>query len=147
MKAASQGYWVGAVVQTGGNTKRQLPKRGRYMANLPPQRDTRNKLYQLILDEDIEAFNTRCTGEDCCDFKNLDFRSQDLRQFKVEGIDFSGCYFRQADLRGLDLSTCRLEGASIHGAKISGVYFPPELSPEEIRLSLDYGTRLRYGKY
>jgi hypothetical protein len=29
-------------------------------------------------------------------------------------------------------------------AKVSGVYFPEELSPEEIRLSLDTGTRLRY---
>ena len=105
------------------------------MASQPPHRDTRNILYQLILDEDIEAFNARCTA------------AGKLRQFKVNGIDFSGCYFRQADLRGLDLSNCRLEGASIHGAKISGVYFPPELSPQEIRLSLDYGTRLRYGKY
>ena len=117
------------------------------MENQPPHRDARNKLYQLILDEDIDTFNARCAEENCRDFRNLDFRSQDLRQFNVQGIDFSGCYFRQADLRGLDLSTCRLEGASIHGAKISGVYFPPELSPQEIRLSLDYGTRLRYGKY
>jgi hypothetical protein len=29
-------------------------------------------------------------------------------------------------------------------AKVSGVYFPTALSADEIRLSLDYGTRLRY---
>jgi hypothetical protein len=29
-------------------------------------------------------------------------------------------------------------------AKVSGVYFPAELSADEIRLSLDHGTRLRY---
>jgi uncharacterized protein YjbI with pentapeptide repeats len=51
---------------------------------------------------------------------------------------------RLADLRGLNMSACCLEGASIHGAKISGVYFPPDLSPEEIRLSLEFGTRMRY---
>jgi hypothetical protein len=27
---------------------------------------------------------------------------------------------------------------------VSGVYFPTALSADEIRLSLDYGTRLRY---
>jgi hypothetical protein len=37
-----------------------------------------------------------------------------------------------------------LEGASINSAKISGTYFPPSLSAEEITLSLVHGTRLRY---
>jgi len=67
-----------------------------------------------------------------------------MKQVNAEGIDFSRCYFRQGDLRGLDMSTCCLEGASIHGAKISVVYFPPDLPPEEIRLSLEFGTHMRY---
>ena len=113
------------------------------MSEQTPRRETRNELYQLILEEEFEEFNRRCKGKGC-ELKGLDFRSQDLRQVNAEGIDFSGCYFRQADLRGLDMSTCCLEGASIHGAKISGVYFPPDLSPEEIRLSLEFGTRMRY---
>jgi uncharacterized protein YjbI with pentapeptide repeats len=108
-----------------------------------PRRETRNERYQLILEEAFEEFNRRCKGKGC-ELKDLDFRSQDLRQVNTEGIDFSGCYFRLADLRGLNMSTCCLEGASIHGAKISGVYFPPDLSPEEIRLSLEFGTRMRY---
>jgi hypothetical protein len=49
-------------------------------------------------------------------------------------------------LRGIDFSQTCLEGASINGARISGVYFPPELSPEEIVLSIEHGTRLRYKK-
>ena len=114
------------------------------MSDPTPRRETRNELYQMILDEDVEAFNQQRGKDKVCELKNLDFRSQDLRQFNVAGVDFSGCYFRQADLRGLDLSTCCLEGASIHGAKISGVYFPPSLSPQEIRLSLEFGTRMRY---
>ena len=60
------------------------------------------------------------------------------------GLDFGGCYFRQADLRGIDFRKAKLEGASINGARISGAYFPAELAPEELRLSLNYGTRMRY---
>lgn len=62
----------------------------------------------------------------------------------VEGLDLSGCYFRQTDLRGLDFRKSRLEGASINAAKISGVYFPDELTAGEIELSLLHGTRMRY---
>jgi hypothetical protein len=121
----------------------RLGKKGWDMSEQAPRRETRNDLYQLILEEAFEEFNRRCKGKNC-ELKDLDFRSQDLRQVNAERIDFSGCYFRLADLRGLDMSTCCLEGASIHGAKISGVYFPPDLSPEEIRLSLEFGTRMRY---
>ena len=37
-----------------------------------------------------------------------------------------------------------MEGASISSANISGTYFPKELSPQEIMLSLRTGARLRY---
>ena len=56
----------------------------------------------------------------------------------------SDCYLRHADLRGVDFSQTRLQGASINGARISGTYFPPELSADEINLSLLHGTRMRY---
>ncbi|MBL4638304.1 MAG: pentapeptide repeat-containing protein, partial [Proteobacteria bacterium] len=63
----------------------------------------------------------------------------------TKGLDFSNSYFRQADLRGVDFSNCdSLEGASIHAAKISGVYFPKEIRSDELLLSLEHGTRLRY---
>ncbi len=62
----------------------------------------------------------------------------------ARGLDFSNAYFRNADLSGIDFRTTNLEGASLLDAKLSGAYFPPELSAEEIRLSLDTGTRLRY---
>ena len=35
-------------------------------------------------------------------------------------------------------------GASLLDAKLSGTYFPAALSAQEIRLSLETGTRLRY---
>ena len=57
---------------------------------------------------------------------------------------FEVAIFRQADLRGLDLSNCQLEGASLNGARVSGTNFPKELSAQELILSLQQGTRLRY---
>ena len=67
-------------------------------------------------------------------------------QMNARGLDFSSAYFRNCDLSGIDFRETNLEGASFLDAKVSGVYFPDELSPEEIRLSLDHGTRLRYKK-
>lgn len=106
---------------------------------------TDDPLYRLLRDGNIVEFNQRVAdGEHvtitCCDFRHLN-----LQGLNASGIDFSGCYFRQADLRGIDFSGCaNLEGASIHGAKISGVLFPKELRAEEILLSLEHGTRMRY---
>ena len=103
-----------------------------------------NELYQLIREDRIEEFNRRWADGDRMALDGLDFRNQDLRNLAIDEMDFSNCYFRGADLRGLDLRSCRMEGASIHSAQISGTYFPKELSAEEIRLSLKYGTRMRY---
>ncbi len=103
------------------------------------------RMYQLIRQGKTDEFNRlRETEKESPDFSGLDFRAIDLRGFDVENIDFSNCYFRQSDLRGLNMKTCIMEGASIHGAHISGTYFPRELSSSEIRLSLQYGTRMRY---
>ena len=102
-------------------------------------------MYQLLRDGNITEFNARFEGGEKPDLSNCDFRNVDLRGLEVTKTDFSGSYFRQADLRGLDLSECNLEGASIHGAQISGMLFPRELSAQEILLSLQQGTRMRYG--
>ena len=101
--------------------------------------------YQMLREGRVTEFNAKFEGVDCVDLQNLDFRDLDLRGLQITKINFQGSYFRQADLRGLDLSQCNLEGASIHSAKISGVLFPKELSASEILLSLQFGTRLRYG--
>jgi len=62
----------------------------------------------------------------------------------ADGLDFSDCYFRQSDLRGVDFRNALLEGASINAAKISGTYFPADLTASEIELSLLHGSRMRY---
>ena len=101
-------------------------------------------MYQLLRDEKTTEFNQRRTAGEACHLQGTDLRGLDLRKVNAKGLDLSDTYLRQADLRGLDLRETRLEGASINGAKISGTFFPKDLAPEEITLSLVHGTRLRY---
>lgn len=110
--------------------------------NQPRQLDS--TLYALIHREDISAFNREKPKDTVIDFRDGDFRGLDLRNLDATGVDFSGAYFRAADLRGLDLRDVPLEGASIAHAQISGAYFPPELSADEILMSVKFGTRMRY---
>lgn len=102
-------------------------------------------LYQLLRDGKIQEFNTRHKAGEDSDLTGCDFRGLDLRGLLADGLNLCDCYFRQTDLRGVDLSAANLLGASIHGAKISGVFFPTDLAAEEILMSLEHGTRMRYG--
>ncbi len=101
-------------------------------------------LYQLLRNEDLKAFNEQRDKLDTGELKSGDYRGRDLRNMNARGLDFSDSYFRNSDLSGIDFRQTNLEGASLLDAKLSGTYFPEELSAEEIRLSLDTGTRLRY---
>ena len=101
-------------------------------------------LYQLLRNEDVKAFNEQRDTLDNSQLKSGDYRGRDLRNMNAAGLDFSNSYFRNTDLRGIDFRETNLEGASLIDAKVSGTYFPEALSAEEIRLSLDTGTRLRY---
>jgi len=102
-----------------------------------------DKLKQLLLDGHVGEFNQERQGMKL-DLRGMDLRHADLRELDADGLDLGDCHLRQADLRGLDLRQTDLQGASIAGAKISGAYFPMELSAEEINLSLQHGTRMRY---
>ena len=101
-------------------------------------------MYRLLREGATEELNTRRAAGESCDLTGCDFRTLDLRKLNAKGLDLRDCYFRQTDLRGVDLSEANLEGASINAAKISGVFFPKQLSAEEINLSLTHGTRMRY---
>ncbi|MEE4659859.1 MAG: pentapeptide repeat-containing protein [Halieaceae bacterium] len=103
-------------------------------------------LYQLLRNEQIREFNEQRDKLDTSQLKSGDYRGRDLRNMNATGLDFSDSYFRNSDLRGIDFRQTNLEGASLIDAKVSGVYFPDALSAEEIRLSLETGTRLRYRK-
>ena len=101
-------------------------------------------LYQLLKRGQIEEFNQHRREGMTCNLTGKDLRGLDLRGLDTRGLDLSNCHLRHADLRGLDLSNCPMRGASISEARISGTYFPAQLSAGEISLSLLHGTRLRY---
>ncbi len=101
-------------------------------------------MYQLLRDGDIAEFNRRKAAGVSCDLTHCDLRSLDLRGMDATGLDFSHCYFRNTNLRGVDFTKSLLKGASLNQAKISGAYFPSELSAQEIILSVQHGTRMRY---
>lgn len=103
-------------------------------------------MYRLLKEGKIDEFNARKAKGETCDLRGADFRSVDLTGIDADNLDFRGCYFRMCNLRGVDFSSANLEGASIHGAQISGAYFPADLCAEEITLSLEHGTRMRYRK-
>jgi len=101
-------------------------------------------LYQLLRTENIKDFNEQRDHLDTTELKNGDYRGRDLRNMNAGGLDFSSSYFRNTDLSGIDFRNTNLQGASLLDAKLSGTYFPTALSAQEIRLSLEIGTRLRY---
>lgn len=102
-------------------------------------------LFQTLRSGKIEAFNeARARTHSLPSFAFCDFRGLDLRGLCADRLDFSNAYFRGADLRGIDFRQAILEGASIAGAKISGCYFPDSLAADELIMSLNHGTRMRY---
>lgn len=106
-------------------------------------RTTTDPLYLLLRSGQVEDFNRRRNAGETVDLRGCSLRGLDLRELDATGLDLSDCYCRQADLRGLDLRHCRLGGASLHAAHVSGVYFPADLDPAEIEMSVRLGTRLR----
>ena len=114
------------------------------MSNKPKIKD--DELYRLLREGRIEEFNQRRAGGELADLTECDFRGLDLRGLNADGLDMRDSYFHQTDLRGVDLRGARLEGASLNMARISGAYFPVELRAEEISLSVNAGTRMRYQK-
>lgn len=108
----------------------------------PQQLD--NPLYRLLRNEKVGEFNQQKPKDAPIDLRSADLRGLDLRLLDARGIDFADAYFRGADLRGLDLREANLEGASIAHAQISGAYFPTQLGADEILLSMQFGTRMRY---
>jgi len=102
-------------------------------------------LYEKLRSENMAAFNAaKAKQSQLPSFAHGDFRGLDLRGMDAQGLDLSHAYFRGADLRGIDFSDTRMEGASIAGAKISGCFFPHHLHADEIVMSLNHGTRMRY---
>jgi uncharacterized protein YjbI with pentapeptide repeats len=101
--------------------------------------------YRDLREFDLENFRQHSAGRDRLDFSSTDLRGVDLTQVDSAKLILRDAYLRDADLRGLDLRQLDLEGCSLHNAKISGTYFPANLSPQEIANSVQFGTRMRTG--
>ncbi|MBF0491711.1 MAG: pentapeptide repeat-containing protein [Deltaproteobacteria bacterium] len=97
----------------------------------------------LIDDKFIELNNLIDSRGGEVDLSNANIRARDLRGCHFKKANLRNTYLRLSDLRGLDLSQADLEGASMRDAKVSGVYFPKNIDPQEIYLSLRFGTRMR----
>ena len=110
---------------------------------MPEMKDTDS--YRALRLGDAASFNAAREAGEMPDLEDADLRACDLRGADLESVSLVGAYLKLADLRGADLRTCNMEGASLHGARISGVYFPDNLDPQEIMMSVKYGTRIRNG--
>lgn len=99
---------------------------------------------EILFEENKEAFNKLVKAGKTPDFHGQNLSDLDLRGFELREADLSGAYLRGANLSGQDLSLAKMHGASLKNAKISGCLFPAAISAEEIRLSVDTGTRLRH---
>ena len=100
-------------------------------------------MVELIDENNVDAFNKMVEDNKAPDLRDKNLSGLDLSKANLKGLDLSGSYFRNTNLKGLDLTGCNLQGASIHNARISGVLFPEDLSPDEIIMSVTYGTRMR----
>lgn len=104
---------------------------------------SQDPMYQLLRDDKVPDFNKLKAQGKKCDLTNCDFRGLDLRDMDVRGVDLSNAYFRGTDLRSIDFRGSRLNGASLADAKISGCFFPEDISAQEIMMSVEQGTRIR----
>ena len=101
---------------------------------------------QALFEENKDAFNRVAEKGQVVDLSNENLADLDLVGFNLRNANLSGSYMRGTSLAGQDLSNASLHGASIKNAKISGCLFPAEISAEEIRLSVDLGSRIRHIK-
>jgi uncharacterized protein YjbI with pentapeptide repeats len=102
-----------------------------------------DEAYRCLRSGNLTGYHQQIAGRETVDFSDSDLRGTDLRGADLRKVSLRGCYLRDADLRGLDLTHMDLSGCSLHNAKISGTFFPDNLDADEIRLSIDFGTRLR----
>ena len=111
--------------------------------NSPMSKFKEGPLVLLLRDGKVEEFNHAARETESVDLSGANLRGADLRLANLRKADLRNAYCHTADLRGVDLSQANLEGCSLHRARVSGAYFPPKVSAEELKMSLDLGTRIR----
>ena len=103
-----------------------------------------NPLYSLIRNEQIAAFNAKSPKTRVCRPERRGFSRIDLRALDAQGINFSNAYFRGTDLRGLDLRSATTRRCQPGACADFRGLLPAELTADEILMSVNFGTRLRY---
>jgi uncharacterized protein YjbI with pentapeptide repeats len=99
--------------------------------------------YRCLRVGDVAGFHHYTSADEILDLSGADLSGLDLRKVDLNKVIIRGAYLKEADLRGQDLRQVELEGCSLRDAKVSGAYFPDALAPQEILMSLQFGTRLR----
>lgn len=102
-----------------------------------------DEAFKALRSGDIERYNRLVANRRDIDFSNSDLRGSDLRRIDLTLVKLKGAYLKDCDLRGQDMRHMDLEGASLHNSKVGGVYFPDNVSSDEILMSLSRGTRIR----
>ena len=102
-----------------------------------------DEAFRCLRSGELGRFQQIAASRQSLDFSGADLRGADLRQADLSKVVLRNSYLRDADLRGQDLSHMDLSGCSLFHAKVSGTLFPSDIPAEELRLSLEFGTRLR----
>ncbi|MDR2727353.1 MAG: pentapeptide repeat-containing protein [Deltaproteobacteria bacterium] len=114
------------------------------MLDVPNGDIKRQKRPPFVYGEDREIFNEQVAQGKILHMRNQNLADLDLRGYNLSNMDLSGSYMSGANLSGLDLRGADFSGVSLKNAKVSGCYFPKDLAAEELRLSLEFGTRIRH---
>lgn len=104
------------------------------------------QMFDMLIDGNIDRFNDERAKGTLPDFTKKNLRGIDMRRADLSGVSLHDAILSHADIRGLDLHDCDMEGASMKDAKISGVFFPENLAPQEIMMSVQFGTRMRVSR-
>ena len=111
-----------------------------------PEDDIKRKKRLAIFQEDDgrEKFNTLVGEGKIPHLQYQNLANLDLRGYDLSNMDLTGSYMHGTNLTGMDIRGANLSGTSLKDAKVSGCYFPKDLPADEIRLSLEFGTRVRH---
>lgn len=110
---------------------------------MPQPKFLEDPAFRCLRVGDFDGYNQHVADRREVDMSETDLRGVDLRGIDLSKVIVRGAYMRDADLRGLDLRHLDMEGCSLYHAKVSGTYFPVNLSPQEIVASVQLGTRMR----
>jgi uncharacterized protein YjbI with pentapeptide repeats len=103
----------------------------------------RDPAFRLLRVGEVDAFHKNIEDRDLVDFAGADLRGTDFRKADLSKVILRNAYMRDADLRGCDLRHLDFQGVSLQNAKISGAYFPENVTADEILMSVLHGTRIR----